>query len=64
MEAVSGYINTSNGQMSTTVLLDKSLEQNIISEAFATKNTLVIQAHDDEEGEIEINFGNSKKEKS
>jgi hypothetical protein len=64
MEAVSGYINTSSGRMSTTALLDKSLEQNIISAAFATKNTLVIQAHDEKEEDIEIDFGNGKKEKS
>jgi hypothetical protein len=64
MEAVSGYINTSNGRMSTTALLDKSLDQNIISAAFATKNTLIIQAHDEKDEGTEIDFGNGKKERS
>ena len=64
MEAVSGYINTSNGRVSTTALLDKSLEQNIISAEFATKNTLVIQAHDEEEEDVWIEFGHGEREKS
>jgi hypothetical protein len=64
MEAVSGYINTSSGRMSVTALLDKSLEQNIISAAFATKNTLVIKVHDDEEEDRWIDFGHGEREKS
>jgi hypothetical protein len=60
MEAVSGYISTLNGRVSITALLDQSLEQNIISAAFAAQNGLAIRPHDD----IWIDFGQGETEMS